>query len=360
MAISCKSSFLVVLVILIMGVVAMAAQTGKQSLPGNVRREGTIPPAWMAASVAKMEKALLAKHGDSQKERIARGLKQVATFWRTSDGDALVFESLVEANFAGNQAALDTLFIRFESLLEKLDGHLTEISRHFKTQTDLELGPIESYDEVFSEYDPGAHILDDFFKNKLAFVVRLNFPLTTLEERIAQGERWSRRQWAEARLAQRFAKRIPAEVNLAIAEAAAQSDRYISEYNIWMHHLVDAEGKRLFPPKLKLLTHWNLRDEIKAAYSDKASGLAKQKTIQQVMERIITQSIPRAVINNPAFDWNPFSNVVKESPVRDYESGEAARHNLSDAAEPDTRYAMLLRTFQASRKMDPTPPPLRP
>ena len=55
---------------------------------------------------------------------------------------------------------------------------------------------------------------------------------------------------------------------------------YISDYNIWMHHLVDDKGERLFPPKMRLLTHWNLRDEIKADYADAQQGLAKQRAIQ--------------------------------------------------------------------------------
>ena len=59
-----------------------------------------------------------------------------------------------------------------------------------------------------------------------------------------------------------------------------------------MHHLVDDKGQRLFPPKMRLLSHWNLRDEIKADYADAQNGLAKQRMIQQVMERIVTQSIP--------------------------------------------------------------------
>ncbi|PYQ63196.1 MAG: hypothetical protein DMF54_17390, partial [Acidobacteria bacterium] len=95
------------------------------------------------------------------------------------------------------------------------------------------------------------------------------------------GERWSRRQWAEARLAQRFSKRIPAAVNLAIAKASSESAAYIAQYNVWMHHLVDEKGNRLFPPKMRLLSHWNLRDEIKADYGDTANGLAKQRTIQR-------------------------------------------------------------------------------
>jgi len=39
--------------------------------------------------------------------------------------------------------------------------------------------------------------------------------------------------------------------------------------------------------------------------------------IQRVLERIVDQSIPQSVINDPRVDWNPFSNEVKRSPVND-------------------------------------------
>src|SRR5205807_9188768 len=180
-------------------------------------------------------------------------------------------------------------------------------------------------------YDPSAHAVDDFFQNRLAFAVLLNFPLTTLDQRLKEGAGWSRRQWAEARLAERFSKRVPAEVNLAIAQASAESARYIAQYNIWMHHLVDAKAQRLFAPKLRLLSHWNLRDEIKADYSDAKTGLAKQRTISQVMERIVTQTIPAAVVDNPRVDWNPATNQVAPAAVRDADVSTAADNKLSNA-----------------------------
>src|SRR6201993_2280337 len=192
-----------------------------------------------------------------------------------------------------------------------------EISREFTTQQDLDLGPIRSYDEIFGGYDPSAHVIDDFFQNKLAFGALLNFPLTTLEERINLGPKWTRRQWAETRLAERYSKRIPADVNQAIADAGAASDKYVAEYNIWMHHLVEQDGRRLFPAKMRLLSHWNLRDEIKADYGDAANGLDKQRTIQKVMERIVTQTIPQAAVNNPGVDWNPFTNDIRPAAVKD-------------------------------------------
>jgi len=176
--------------------------------------------------------------------------------------------------------------------------------------------------------------------------------LTSLQERLAHGETWSRRQWAETRLAERFSKRIPAEVNLAIGRAAAEAAQYIAEYNIWMHHLIDGRGKRLFPPKLRLLSHWNLRDEIKADYAD-AEGLAKQRMIARVFERITTQKIPAAVINNPQVDWNPETNEVRPSEIRDFDAPPPGTAPSGTDREPDTRYAMLLATFRAARRSDP-------
>jgi len=341
-------------------VIAHAARG--QEMKKNPAARARPAQAGLHRSMAKLEKELAEKYGAGERERLSRGLKQVARLWRTGDGGAQVFEDFVRANFAGDTETLEALFGRLESAFESLDGHMLEIHRDFRMQADLDRGTAFSFDETLAGYDPSAHISDDFFGNKLAFTVLLNFPLTTLGERLAQGEGWSRRQWAETRLAERFGKRIPAEVNLAIAQASAEADHYIAEYNIWMHHLTDAEGGRLFPPKLRLLSHWNLRDEIKANYSvELKTALPKQRMIQKVMERIVTQTIPQAVVNNPHVDWNPDSNEVRPAAVADSETPPPPGPKPSNAAEPDTRYAMLLKTFQAVRKADlysPTAPTL--
>jgi hypothetical protein len=316
--------------------------------------EQTVP--WMKASQKKLENELVAKYGEAQRARLQRGLQQVAEFWRASDGDEATFESFVRDNFPGDQVTLDVMFARIQRLLEQLYGHMHEINREFRQQGDLDAGPILPFDEVFAAYEPGAHITDDFFNNKLAFVVLLNFPLTTLQERLTQGQNWNRRQWAEVRLAQTFSKRIPASVNLQVAKAAAESDAYIAQYNIWMYHLVDQNGQRLFPPKLRLLSHWNLRDEIKADYADTQHGLTKQQAIQLVMERIISQTIPDIVIDNPNVDWNPWINEVKPAAQKDSDAPAPAGKAISNAPEPSTRYANLLKTYQASRLVDPYSP----
>jgi hypothetical protein len=313
------------------------------------------PPAWIGDASARLEKELIAKYGEAQRARLRKGLKQAGSVWFSEDGDAPAFEEFVRRNFAGDQAAVDTLFARYEKLLEQLDGHMLEILVAFRTQTDLELGPVMPYDEIFAGYDPSAHVTEDFFKNKLAFAILLNFPVTTLEERLADGGRWTRRQWAEARLAQRFSRRVPAEVNLAIAEAGAEAEQYIAEYNIWMHHLVDDKGGRLFPPGMRLLSHWNLRDQIKADYAEK-DGLPRQRMIARVMEHIVHQTIPKVAVNNPGVDWNPYTNSVGPSGVKDHDRAAPEGRSVTAEAEPDTRYAVLLRGFRALKRVDPYSP----
>jgi hypothetical protein len=327
--------------------------TAKETALQNAQT-ASVAPEWLKNSSAQLEQTLAGKYGEAQRPRIQRGLMQVGEFWRPDDGDATAFEEFVTANFAGDPASLDVLFTRYERLLEQLDGHMHEINREFRQQIDLDLWPVLPFDEVFAGYDPSAHVLDDFFQNKLAFTVLLNFPLTTLDQRLKEGPNWTRRQWAEARLAERFSKRVPADVSLAIAQSSAEAEQYISEYNIWMYHLVDVKGQRLFPPNMRLLSHWNLRDEIKADYPDAQTGLAKQRTIQQVMERIVTQTIPQSVINNPGVDWNPFSNEVV--PASSSDGKPKVGVSATNAPEPNARYAKLLGTFVASKKLDPYSP----
>jgi hypothetical protein len=313
-------------------------------VPAAAAELPTAQPAALQDTLPALEQALVEMHGEAQRERIRRGLGQAAGLWRAEDGDADAFAEFARTYFVSDQEALDAMFERYQYLLERFNGHMNKLVQELRRHTDLDLGPVEPFDRLFAGFDPAAHLAEDMFGSGIAFVALLNFPLTTLEERLAEGSEWSRRQWAEARLAQRFGRRVPAEVNQAIAQANAQADQYIAEYNIYMHNLVTQDGERLFPEGMRLLSHWNLRDEIKANYGaeDSAEALAKQRMIQRVMEHIVEQTIPAAVINNPAVDWNPYANTV--APGSD------------NAPEPDERYRVLLETFLAARLADPYSP----
>ena len=317
------------------------------------KMENSVQIDWIDASADKMTEELISRYGENQTARIETGIRQVRDYWRAGDGDVHTFESFILTNYAGDKDKLDAMFYRYQEHLEILYGHLDRVVLNFREQADLDRGTIYPFDELFAAYAPGAHITSDFFKNKLAFAVLLNFPLSTLEKRSAEGMNWTRRQWAETRLASKFAARVPADIRQEISQVSSESQQYIADYNIWMHHLLDNDGNRLFPAKMRLLSHWNLRDELKAHYARGKDGLPNQKMIQKVMERIVDQTIPQVVIDNPAVDWNPYSNEVTVSDIKDYVHDTPTEPDISNTSEPNTRYRILQKNFKVQKSADP-------
>jgi hypothetical protein len=309
------------------------------------------PPVGIAEAAVAAQKALREKYPKDE-PRIGRGVDQAARYWRASDGDAAAFGAFATSEFLPAGESLDAAFDRLEYAFERINGYFTSLGRDLRQGLELEIGPILPVDHRLGGWDAAAHVNDDLFDNKTAFVILLNFPLTTLDERLRDGDHWSRREWAEVRLAQGFSARVPADVRSKTAEAYAKADDYIANYNIYMHHLLTPTGERLFPAGLRLISHWNLRDELKAAYSDKA-GLPRQQMIQQVMERIVRQEIPAAVINNPRLDWDPAANTVRVSPVKDADAPAGAVGEPKADREPDERYKRWFDVFAAEKLADP-------
>lgn len=345
------------------GAIATAALATALMTPAAAADAETAPVSAAEASpisaetIADAVDELIADHGEGEAERIRRGVEQAARYWRIEDGDDAAFRAFVTKEFLPRGETLDRTFERFELTIERVSGYLTSMRRDLRRATDLDLGPLLPLDYRLAGWNPGAHVADDLFANKIAFVALLNFPVTTLEERLEHGRQWSRREWAETRLAGRFADRVPAEVGQGITAALAAADTYINEYNVWMHHLLTEEGQRLFPEGLRLISHWGLRDELKARYAD-PEGLAQQRMIATVFDRIVRQRIPEAVIDEPRLDWTPATGEVTASPVVDYPPSAAPGPAPEPSAErePDSRFEHWREVFEAVRGADPYSP----
>ncbi|MBN1349653.1 hypothetical protein JXJ21_09605 [candidate division KSB1 bacterium] len=306
--------------------------------------------------IKKASEKLIELHGEGQKRRIETGVRQVAQFWQARDGSAADFARFCTKHFIADADELRKTSDRFENALEQIYGHYAELRRELLWHIHIDTGPVMPVDYLFAEFSPDAHANEDFFQTKVAFVALLNFPMVSLEERLKMGPKWTREQWAQARLVENFSTRVPSEVEQKLTQAYLTADDYISNYNIYMHHVLTEDGKRLFPKGLKLITHWGLRDELKARYADPA-GLPKQEMIYQIMLKIIQQEIPQAVINNSAVDWTLSTNSVAPSPESENESPEKANtETVMNTPEPDARYQHLLNVFRAERLSDPYHP----
>ncbi len=297
---------------------------------------------------------LLARFGKDHETRIRRGVQQAAQRWWPEDGAAQTFSDFCEANFIADPSELAATSQRLERTFEQVDGHLHEVRRELTWPIDVDTGPLTAADRLFAELDLAAHVEEDLFRTKIAFLALLNFPVHTLAERLAEGPAWDRETWARSRLMDRFAVRVPAAVQQEMTRVSMAVEQYVSGYNLRLDRIVDQDGERPFPEGLRLISHWGLRDELASYYADPSpAGLARQRTILRIMERIVRQEIPAAVVDNPDLLWDPEANTVQ--PVEGQKKGDNRDGNLA-AREPDTRYASLLEIFHAVRKADPYSP----
>ena len=272
-------------------------------------------------------------------ESAPRGVQQAAALWTAEDGSQADFDQLVADYYCQTDSERLALFESLSRILENVyqSGDMLTVELLRPTQLTNASEP-ETPDWIMSGYSPLAHFTDDMFANKLAFITIINFPHYTLEEKNELGKHWTRLEWAYARMGDVFTTRIPAKVKTRMAQVLANAENYIADYNIYMGNLRTDDDRQLWENDKVLLSHWNLRDELKALYQvesqeSRAKSQEKQEMIYQVMQRIVDQTIPAEAINNPNYVWKPYSIV--ESQKSKVES------------EPYTRYQKILDIAQA-------------
>lgn len=323
----------ILLIVIVLVTACTSTKTGKDASI----KAGFINEAVISASLDTLK----SNHPAINTELAGKGIKHAASLWRAESGTPAEFIEFVRQNYVSDPAKRREIFKKITLYLESVYGNFDKITLDLRKVLDENLGEIDGIDKMFGNYSVGSHLQNDFYANKIAFVIALNFPYYTLAEKEKLGSSWNREEWAMARLGDQFVLRVPAELDQKLATATGNAEIYISEYNIHMGHLRSENGRKLFPDDMVLLSHWNLRDELKADYADKKTGLEKQEMISKVMERIINQEIPKQVINNPEFEWAPFSNKITKGGL----ASEAV-------PEPDTRYAHIINIFRAMKEID--------
>lgn len=281
----------------------------------------------------------LSQGNHMQAGMIEKGVGQIAKLWQEKDGDSEAFKAFCLENFIADPSEKETVFLKISQYMEGIYGNFNAMTLCLDWNVTINDGPEHVIDKRFAAYSPSSHLSEDFYNNKIAFIIALNFPELTLEEKEALGK--DRKAWAYARLGDMFTQRIPSAVMQKQAQVSSDADIYIAAYNIYMGHLLNKKGKKIFPEDMILLSHWNLRDEIKANYNKGNEGLDKQRIVYEVMKRIIAQDIPQEVINSGKYDWNPYTNTV-------FESG----NKIQTTPESMTRYRKMLNNFNIMQEID--------
>jgi hypothetical protein len=291
--------------------------------------------------------AIATAHPETDVALVTRGVVQVAALWQENDGTEADFQDFVCNSYAGTCEEKQMLYNRLAYIIEQCNQSADMLNNTLQEPTTL-LGKGEptQVDWIISGYSPMAHFTEDMFANKIAHICVLNFPHYSLEEKNTLGKDWSRQEWAYARMGDIFNTRVPGNVMAAYSQALSQAENYIAGYNIMMHCLRNEQGEQLWQEPMALLSHWNLRDELKSNYATVPHAHEKQEMIYQVMLRIIRQEIPNCVVNNDELLWCPTTNDVSGKPNSDI------KLKVDIKREPDTRYQQIINIFHALQAID--------
>ncbi len=310
----------------------------------NKKEEKLVVESEMFISNKVVEETILALSSQYPQDtslRIKRGVEQASALWQEKDGSEEDFKNYCLENYIADSAELSNIYKDLERNFEILFGYNNKIQIELMKPIHLDMGETTKVTDILGSYSPSSHLINDMFDNKLAFFVILNFPAYSLQEKKDNMDIWSRQEWAYARLGDMFVSRTPAELLANAAKAEADADAYISEYNIYMGKLVNDDMEKLFPENMVLNSHWGLRDELKSNYADSKNGLEKQRMIYDVMTKIISQDIPKEVINSGEYLWNPNSNKIYKNSVEEKGNKEELK-----------RYEYWMWNFKAQRAID--------
>ena len=296
--------------------------------------------------------SVLATHPQADSAMLTRGAKQVAALWRESDGTEADYLTLIASSYAATAAAKEQLYYRIAFILEQCSQSADILNNTLQEPTTLlGKGDPTQIDWIISGYSPMAHFAEDMFANKIAHICVLNFPQYSLEEKNTLGKDWTRQEWAYARLGDVFSSRVPGHVVANYSQALSEAENYIAGYNIMMHCLRNEQGEQLWQEPMALLSHWNLRDELKSNYAEakgeglEARGREKQEMIYQVMLRIIRQEIPDCVVNSDQYLWAPYSNTA--TPIN-----EEIHNSKFLTQNSNSRYQQIINIFHAAQQID--------
>ena len=295
---------------------------------------------------------VLQAHPTADSAMLARGAKQVAALWRESDGTETDYQTLIASSYAATDAEKEQLYNRMAFILEQCRQSADMLNNTLQEPTTLlGKGDPTQIDWIISGYSPMAHFAEDMFANKIAHICVLNFPHYSLEEKNTLGKDWTRQEWAYARLGDVFSSRVPGHVVANYSQALSEAENYIAGYNIMMHCLRNEQGEQLWQEPMALLSHWNLRDELKSNYAEakgeglEARGREKQEMIYQVMLRIIRQEIPDCVVNSDQYLWAPYSNTA--TPIN-----EEIHNSKFLTQNSNSRYQQIINIFHAAQQID--------
>ncbi|MEG1290377.1 MAG: hypothetical protein RR313_01110 [Anaerovoracaceae bacterium] len=266
--------------------------------------------------------------------RIERGVRHTASLWIKEDGTAAEFTKFAIKYYVNDNDSLYNLILDLSRRFQLIDGHSFKINRIFSIPINVDTGEITPLEELFGNYSIAANTNKGYYNSKIAFLISLNYPYYTDEEKEKYGESWSSTEWGYALLGDRFKERNLDKQKIEEKEEKIEngtkkkknneimkivpgdSQLYANNTTISLSSICSPGGKELFNDNIQLLFHWKMRDEIKMLYDlNDPQKLEKQRAIYKAMSRFIDQTIPKQLIQGIGYKWNPYTNELRKEGI---------------------------------------------
>ena len=270
-------------------------------------------------------------------------VRVVSARWIETDGTEDEFHAFCLKHYVGDINKKSQLLEKIQEKIEKIFGFSLSLYWSNAWSVMMQTGPLEPIDSIFAEMDPNAHILEDFYRSKLALVILLNFPLLSLDEkRKLANTAACRKRLAQCRLAELCQYRIPFEVRALESSAVSQTFQYLGHLMFDLDRVVTHDGRPWADNPIKVDCHWGLRDQIVLHYQD-LMGLSKQIVLAKIWERAILEEVPSAYYEDATRHWDPVTNVLFKS-----DSNESHSNGVFYTGH----YARLCELFEAKKSED--------
>ncbi|MDR1973385.1 MAG: hypothetical protein LBQ31_01785 [Bacteroidales bacterium] len=179
------------------------------------------------SQVAQRTAKKIVKEKNADSARIYAGCLHSATLWNPkTDGDEYVYEEFCINNFVNDTTARRLLGESISNYSRSIFGHQKAMEYELLITRDYTLRPLNWFDYTYSQYNPVRFYSDNFYENKLAFAIALNFPYVPWREKEKRGG--NLQQWKYYRLGDMFVSRQSYE----IAGEAVEAERTMRQYSM--------------------------------------------------------------------------------------------------------------------------------
>ncbi|MRS03911.1 hypothetical protein EG832_11930, partial [bacterium] len=253
--------------------------------------------------ICKIKSELKSRHGSEAAIRIEKGVSQLAHIWDFSDGNADSFREFCFDNFLSDAELKENLPRIAENLI--LTGGSLSVIRS-KMNESSEFTDVKELhaDHFFRKAVPSINP----YTSELAYFLKLNFPVWSLEEKRQMSAGWDRNQWIMNAIGSYYPGR-EVERDTSLASKQSEFRRYIGNYFFDMHRIMDEKGNYPFNEVTSLHCHRGLRDNTKEEYTKKG-GFERQKLTGVVLDKVFTGEVPVAFLTDRNTRWNPYKNEL--------------------------------------------------